>query len=54
LSDFFQGFRPGVGVGLQYLLPVGPARVDFAWNPDRDEKCDEDLFVVHFSVGMAF
>jgi outer membrane protein assembly complex protein YaeT len=54
LSDFFQGFRPGVGVGLQYLLPVGPARVDFAWNPDRDEKRDEDLFVVHFSVGMAF
>jgi outer membrane protein assembly complex protein YaeT len=54
LSDFFRGFRPGVGAGLQYLLPVGPARVDFAWNPDRDEKRNEDLFVVHFSVGMAF
>ncbi len=54
LSDFFRGFRPGVGCGLQYLLPVGPARVDFAVNPDRNEQRDEDLFVVHFSVGMAF
>jgi outer membrane protein assembly factor BamA len=54
LSDFFRGFRPGVGVGLQYLLPVGPVRVDLAMNPDRDEKRNEDLFLVHFSVGMAF
>jgi outer membrane protein assembly complex protein YaeT len=54
LGDFFRGFRPGVGAGLQYLLPVGPARVDFAVNPDRDEKRDEDLYVLHFSVGMAF
>jgi outer membrane protein assembly complex protein YaeT len=54
LGDFFRGFRPGVGCGLQYLLPVGPARVDFAVNPDRDEKRNEDRYVLHFSVGMAF
>lgn len=54
LGDFFRGFRPGVGCGLQYLLPVGPARVDFAVNPDRDKERNEDRYVLHFSVGMAF
>jgi outer membrane protein assembly complex protein YaeT len=54
VSDFFQDFRPAVGFGFQYLLPVGPARIDFAFNPDRDPKRDEDFFVFHFSVGMAF
>ena len=54
LGDFFRGFRPGVGCGLQYLLPVGPARLDIAFNPDRDPDRDEERYVVHFSVGMAF
>jgi outer membrane protein insertion porin family len=54
LEDFFKGFRPGVGVGLQYLLPVGPARFDVAFNPDRDSERDEDAYVFHFSVGTAF
>lgn len=54
LDDFFKEFRPGVGCGLQYLLPVGPARVDFAYNPDRDSERDEDSYVVHFSIGTAF
>jgi outer membrane protein insertion porin family len=54
LDDFFKDFRPGVGFGLQYLLPVGPARADFAFNPDRDSTRDEDFFVFHFSVGTAF
>jgi outer membrane protein assembly complex protein YaeT len=53
-SEYFENFRPGVGFGLQYQLPVGPARVDFAFNPDRDSDRDEDFFVFHFSVGMAF
>ncbi len=54
LDDFFKDFRPGVGFGLQYLLPVGPARVDFAFNPDRRSQDDEDSFVIHFSIGTAF
>jgi outer membrane protein assembly complex protein YaeT len=53
-SEYFENFRPGVGFGLQYQLPVGPARVDFAFNPDRDRDRGEDFFVFHFSVGMAF
>jgi outer membrane protein assembly complex protein YaeT len=54
LEDFFKDFRPGVGFGLQYLLPIGPARIDLAFNPDRDKSRDEDSYVVHFSVGAAF
>ena len=54
LDDFFKDFRPGVGFGLQYLLPVGPARVDFAFNPDQSSQRDEDFFVMHFSIGTAF
>jgi outer membrane protein insertion porin family len=54
LGDFFRNFRPGIGFGLQYQLPVGPARMDVGFNPDRHEKRDEDLYVVHFSLGMAF
>ena len=53
-EDYFSDFRPAVGFGLQYLLPVGPARLDFAWNPDRDKERDEDSFNFHFSIGMAF
>lgn len=51
-ADYFRDFRPALGVGIQYLLPIGPARLDCAWNPDREKG--EDGFVVHFSIGMAF
>ncbi|MBW2202195.1 MAG: BamA/TamA family outer membrane protein, partial [Deltaproteobacteria bacterium] len=54
LADFFSDFRPGVGLGLQYLLPIGPLRADFAFNPNPDEERGEDVFVFHFSVGTAF
>jgi len=54
VDDFFKDFRPGIGFGFQYLLPVGPARVDFAFNPDHDPDRDENSFVFHFSVGTAF
>jgi len=54
LSDFLRGFRPAVGCGLQYQLPIGPVRVDVGFNPDRERSRDEDLYVVHVSIGMAF
>jgi len=53
-KDFFNDFRPGVGFGLQYLLPIGPLRADLAYNPDFDRERDQDEFVFHFSVGTAF
>jgi len=54
LSEYFNDFRTGVGLGLQYLLPVGPARLDVAFNPDRKPERDEREYVIHFSIGMAF
>lgn len=44
--------RTGVGVGLRYLLPIGPLRIDAAFNPDR--QAGEDEWVVHFAIGMPF
>lgn len=54
LDDYFSDFRSAVGLGFQYLLPVGPARLDFALNPDREPARDEREYAVHFSIGMAF
>ncbi|NOT28915.1 MAG: BamA/TamA family outer membrane protein, partial [Planctomycetes bacterium] len=48
----FDGLRTGLGVGLRYLLPIGPVRVDLGVNPDP--KDDEDELVLHFSVGLPF
>ncbi len=42
----------GVGVGLRYLLPVGPLRLDVATNPDAEG--DEDEWVLHLTVGLSF
>jgi outer membrane protein assembly complex protein YaeT len=52
--DYFSDLRSGVGAGVQYMLPVGPARLDLALNPNRDAERDEAAYAVHFSVGMAF
>ncbi|MDA8159821.1 MAG: BamA/TamA family outer membrane protein [Desulfobacteraceae bacterium] len=52
--DYFSDLRSGVGGGLQYMLPVGPARLDLAFNPDRHPARAEPDYVVHFSIGMAF
>lgn len=53
-SDYlrFDDFRWGLGGGLYYLLPIGPVRLDLAWNPDAGEN--EDDWVLHVSVGFAF
>ncbi|MFN9902394.1 MAG: hypothetical protein ACK55Z_27155 [bacterium] len=37
---------------MRYLLPIGPLRLDWGWNPDA--RPDEDRWRAHFSVGMAF
>lgn len=53
-SDYFTDLRNGVGTGLQYMLPVGPARLDCAINPSPDEERNEEDYAIHFSIGMAF
>lgn len=54
LKEYFRDFRLALGVGFQYLLPVGPLRLDFAWNPEPRTGHDENSYEIHFSVGMAF
>ena len=53
-KEYFRDFRAALGVGLQYLLPVGPVRLDFAVNPDPRQESHEDRYAIHFSMGMAF
>jgi outer membrane protein insertion porin family len=48
----FDDLEIAVGTGLRYLLPVGPIRLDVGFNPGHDD--DEDAYVIHLSVGMAF
>lgn len=48
----FQNVGFGIGLGLRYLLPIGPVRVDGAINPDPAEG--EIDGAIHVSVGFAF
>lgn len=48
----FKDIRHGYGIGLRYLLPVGPLRLDVGWNPDPGPG--EDEFVPHFALGISF
>ena len=48
----FDDFRSGVGVGVRYLLPIGPLRLDYAINPDP--RPGEEEWVLHFAVGLAY
>ncbi|MBK8099504.1 MAG: BamA/TamA family outer membrane protein [Planctomycetes bacterium] len=53
VQDFsFDRMGFGVGAGLRLLLPIGPVRLDSAWNPDP--LPDERTWVLHFSVGYPF
>ena len=44
--------RPGAGVGLFFLTPVGPIRIDYGMKLDK--RPFETLGVFNFSVGYAF
>ncbi|MFN2541747.1 MAG: outer membrane protein assembly factor [Chthoniobacterales bacterium] len=44
--------RYALGTGLRYKLPIGPIRLDYGWNPDR--QTGEDAGAFHFSFGFAF
>ena len=51
-ADYLRDMRASYGIGVQYLTPIGPARLDFAHNPKP--QGDDGSFLIHFSVGMAF
>lgn len=53
VQDFsLDDLRYALGVGLRLLLPIGPVRLDAAWNPDQ--RPGDEEWVLHFSVGYPF
>lgn len=48
----FSDMRYGLGGGLRVPLPIGPIRVDAAWNPDQ--RPGDREWTVHISVGYPF
>lgn len=50
--DVDSGFRNALGVGVRYLSPIGPLRVDVGYKLDR--KPAESDFELHFSFGNPF
>ncbi len=43
----------GVGVGVRYNLPVGPLRLDVAYNPGERYAADR-RWAVHLAVGLSY
>lgn len=48
----FDDMRYALGAGLRLLLPIGPVRLDAAWNPDQ--RPGDEEWVLHLSVGYPF
>ncbi|MFW6250488.1 MAG: BamA/OMP85 family outer membrane protein [Alkalispirochaetaceae bacterium] len=42
-----------VGAGVRYYLPVGPIRLDFAYNPGKRYEA-EHPWALHFAVGFSY
>ncbi len=47
-----QDLRYAVGMGVRYMLPVGPLRVDYGFNPDK--RAGEPAGALHITFGFAF
>jgi outer membrane protein insertion porin family len=58
VSDFdFGEIKPTAGMGLRYLSPIGPLRVDLGFKLDRGRLPtgeQERLTELHISLGQAF
>jgi len=53
LPDFDGDLRLGAGLGVRYLTPVGPVRLDVAVPVDRKPEVD-DPFQIYLSLGQPF
>jgi outer membrane protein insertion porin family len=47
-----EDLRYAVGLGVRYMLPVGPLRVDYGYNPDK--RPGEPSGALHITFGFAF
>ncbi len=50
----FDQLRYGAGLGIRYLSPVGPLRIDVAMPFKRYETYEKDVFQYFISLGYAF
>ena len=50
----FDQLRYGAGIGVRYLSPVGPLRIDVAMPFNRYETYEKDVFQYFISLGYAF
>jgi outer membrane protein insertion porin family len=46
--------KSGAGVGVRYVSPIGPLRLEIAWKLDRDRQLDESPYRILFSLGNPF
>jgi len=44
--------RPVAGAGVRYVTPVGPLALDVGFNLSPDDRLNEPIFAVQFSVGV--
>lgn len=47
-----ENMRYALGLGVRYQLPIGPLRIDYGYNPDRQPG--EKAGAFHFTFGFAF
>ena len=52
LQESLTDLRLNVGFGLRFLTPIGPAVLDFGFNPRRDPRVGEAAWAPHFSIGL--
>ncbi|TVR14849.1 MAG: hypothetical protein EA401_03700 [Planctomycetota bacterium] len=51
--DISEEFGQAIGGGIRYLLPVGPVRLDAAYNPGK-RLASKRPWAVHFALGFTF
>ena len=44
--------RPVAGTGVRYVTPVGPLALDVGFNLSPDDRLNEPIFAIQFSVGL--
>lgn len=51
-SARLQDLRANVGFGIRFVTPIGPAALDLGFNVTPDERVNEALYAVHFTIGL--
>jgi outer membrane protein assembly factor BamA len=44
--------RTNAGVGARFVTPVGPAALDLGFNVEPDDRINERLVALHFTIGL--